>query len=344
MSDLERRLGALRATKLLQGLNDHELVAILERSTVKRYASGQRVLSELEPGDAVLFILEGRGAVTVGGSSKVEPTRLAEVAPGDVVGEVTVLTGDLRSASITALEDMAVLLVSRRLFESLLERFPSVALRCYRSLAQRLEVTERLIGKILDRGVPGEEKQRALTETAPGEGALRRTSFREGVVKAYRELVKGRDRDLSFLMLMGFCLAVLAARAAVLAVRSLGYSIEGTLKASYVVGLLLLCSSILFALNLHRPYSLRALAALYGIGMALLLNGMSALIAFDVFYRHDWSPDPAMSFSAEMLYDRSEGLVFLATAAAFLLQVAFLRRFYLRIVYHMIALAQRRWG
>jgi len=316
-------LSLLRTVPLLTGVNDNGLVSLLKDGTLRLYPTGATVLVELEPGDSLLFVLEGSAHVTIGGDGGSAGTRVAVAGPGDVLGEVTVLTGELRSATVTAAEPLQTLVVSRSSFDKLLARFPSVGIHVYRVLAARLRETEQAIGRLVNLSPP--------PETAAARPVV------GGVRKGYRELVKGHAEDLAFLMLVCFAANLLLTRVVIALVRLAGFSLSGVLKTTYVTGLVLLCVSAVSALSVRRPGMLRVLAGLFGAGAAMLLNGMSALIAFDIFYRADWTLDPSFPFSIESLYDRSEGTVLLLAAAAILVQAAFLRRFYMRLVYELIA-------
>lgn len=319
----EAALSLLRTVPLLTGVNDNGLVSLLKEGALRLYPTGATVFVELEPGDSLLFVLQGSAHVTIGVDGEGAGTRVALAGPGDVLGEVTVLTGELRSATVTAAEPLETLIISRSSFEKLLARFPSVAVHVHRLLAARLRDTEQAIDRLVN------------PSTRPEAPAAR--PVLGGVRQGYRELVKGHGEDLAFLMLVSFAANLLLTRAVIALVRLLGFSLSGVLKATYLTGLVLLCVSAVSALSVRRPGLLRVLAGLFGAGVAMLLNGMSALMAFDIFYKQDWTLDPTFPFSIESLYDRSESTVLLLSAAAILVQAAFLRRFYMRLVYELIA-------
>ena len=319
----ETALALLRSVPLVNGVNDNGLRSLLKEGELRRFGAAATVLVELEPGDSLLFVLEGTAHVTVGADGGYAGARVAVVGPGDVLGEVTVLTGELRSATVTAAEPLETLVVSRPSFERLLARFPTVAIHTSKVLAARLRETEEAIARLVNPSArPAAPSSRPVLS---------------GALKSYKELVRGHAEDLAFLMLISFALNLLITRAVIALVRLLGFSLTGVLKTTYVIGLVMLCVAAVSALNVRKPARLRFLAGLFGAGIAMLLNGMSALVAFDIFYRPDWTLDPSLPFSVESLYDRSEGTTLLLAAAAILVQAAFLRRFYVRLVYELIA-------
>lgn len=347
-TDSREAVELLSKVPILASVNEHGLRWLLGSSTRRHFAPGAKLLVELEPGDTLLILLRGRATVTVGGATGDAPTVLGEVKPGDVIGEVTLFTGEVRSASVVASEDVEAMVVTEPVFRRLLERFPAVALHCSSTLARRLDETEHTIEAVLGLGAPGEigEERKASTKAILDQAERRlRTPLHRGVAGLYHELVKGRGQDLAFLMLVSFACAVVVARVGIGVVRATGLvRVDPVFRATYVAGLLLLSTSALFAIRIHRRSAVRVLASLFGAGMGLLLNGMSALMAFDIFYRHDWTPDPNFQFSMDVLYDRHEGLLFIAVAAALLIQAAYLRRFYLRVLNFTLYRLSRWWS
>lgn len=94
---LERYFGIARqeADSLI---NDFETVDV---------ASGDWLFRQDDPADSVYFLVRGRLQVWINaaGEESHEPYLAAEVAPGESVGEVGLLTGGVRSASLRAIRD-----------------------------------------------------------------------------------------------------------------------------------------------------------------------------------------------------------------------------------------------
>lgn len=83
--------------------------------------AGRKLVTEGTVGREVFVIRDGKGTVRKG--SRV----IASVGPGDVVGEGSLISGEPRSATVTADTDMTVEVLDRREFSSLLEEFPGIA-------------------------------------------------------------------------------------------------------------------------------------------------------------------------------------------------------------------------
>lgn len=95
------------------------------------FDKGDVLMKEKEPGREAFLITEGRVSVKRG--RKV----IAELGPGNLVGEMALIVDEPRSATVTALEDVRAYSVPRSQFARVLER-PSVWWLVARFLAQRL--------------------------------------------------------------------------------------------------------------------------------------------------------------------------------------------------------------
>ena len=80
----------------LAGLPDEELDAVADAASEQQYAAGEPLMSKGDFGHCMLLIEEGAGEVSVDG------TRVRTVGPGDVVGEVAILSSGRRTASVVA--------------------------------------------------------------------------------------------------------------------------------------------------------------------------------------------------------------------------------------------------
>ena len=101
---------------------------------------GQWLFRQDEPGDALYLLVRGRLRVWRDdpGESGEEDVLLGEIAPGESVGEVGLLTGQPRSAGVRAIRDSLLVRVDRLGFETLAARNPSLVLKLAASVADRL--------------------------------------------------------------------------------------------------------------------------------------------------------------------------------------------------------------
>ncbi len=120
---------------------DRETIDVLV-STV-RVAAGETVFRRGESGDAMFVVKSGVFRVTGATPSGAEVT-LVEIGPGDSVGEMAVLTGQPRSAALTAVTDGELVRLLRSGFDELVRLYPEVASRLTADIGPRLRRTQLL--------------------------------------------------------------------------------------------------------------------------------------------------------------------------------------------------------
>lgn len=134
----------LKRNPLLAGLEAGDFDRLLSAATPFVHQTRSRLCNEGDPGGSLFMILSGRVKV-----SKVAPNGkdsiLAFMGPGEVLGEMTLIDGSPRSATVEALETTRVLEVQRRDFLPLLERNPSTAVWIIELLCKRLRSTSEMV-------------------------------------------------------------------------------------------------------------------------------------------------------------------------------------------------------
>ena len=124
----------LDGVEIFRDLEDAErarLAAELETLNLKR---GDVLVRQGETADALYVVVTGRFLVTVAGRR--EP--VAELGPGQPVGEIAFLAGGVRTATVTALRDSLVLRLGRAEFEELSAKSPSIWHTLTVTLARRV--------------------------------------------------------------------------------------------------------------------------------------------------------------------------------------------------------------
>lgn len=96
------------------------------------FRPGGVICAEGQHGYECFVIAAGEAEVQVGGQA------VAVVGPGDVVGEMAIVDGGPRTASVVALTDVHAFSIERRRFDALLERAPAIARAMLRQLSTRL--------------------------------------------------------------------------------------------------------------------------------------------------------------------------------------------------------------
>jgi len=90
-------------------------------------------------------ILSGRVRVDRDATGQTAPAVLAELGANDVVGEIGVLDGGARTATVTALEQTRTLELHRTLLSVVLLQYPDVAGELLRTLSRRLRSTDEIL-------------------------------------------------------------------------------------------------------------------------------------------------------------------------------------------------------
>lgn len=126
---------------LFQGFTVQGAQRLLERGEVKEYAAGEVIFKEGDPPTSVMVVLAGKIQVFV--QREGEDIILTDVHPGGVLGELAVLCGMPRSASLRASEQAVVLLWSAAAFRNLLLRYALLSERIFRESLRTLIDKER---------------------------------------------------------------------------------------------------------------------------------------------------------------------------------------------------------
>jgi CRP-like cAMP-binding protein len=116
-----------------------------ERRAVARHAqivempADSDLVREGEPGDALFVILDGDVVIRKGG---VEVNRLGQ---GSYFGELAILDGEPRAATVAAVTDVRVAVIGIRMFRTLLREYSDLAEQLLVGLAGELREARRLL-------------------------------------------------------------------------------------------------------------------------------------------------------------------------------------------------------
>jgi CRP/FNR family transcriptional regulator/CRP/FNR family cyclic AMP-dependent transcriptional regulator len=97
------------------------------------------VFHQGDPGEALHLVQSGRVKVVLDAETGEEAV-IAIVGPGDCFGELSLLDGGPRTATVTATSDMSLLVLSEWVFRGLLHQHPSIAMKTLSTLAGRLRL------------------------------------------------------------------------------------------------------------------------------------------------------------------------------------------------------------
>jgi len=137
----------LKNIPLFSSLKEEELKAIQKVALTKKFPKNKIILLEDEEGDTLFIILIGKVKVS-SFSEKGKEIIYSILGEGDFFGDMSLLDGKPRSASVIAIEDTEMQLIRRADFYNLLEQYPSIAMKMLEGLASRIRKTDNLVGSL----------------------------------------------------------------------------------------------------------------------------------------------------------------------------------------------------
>jgi CRP/FNR family cyclic AMP-dependent transcriptional regulator len=126
----------LTGLSLFQGVGKRELRRIVRRAEFAEFSAGETVVPISGRPDSFYVILGGTARAAAKPAART-------LSAGDYFGEMSLLDGDVRSASVVATSDLHVMSLRRGAFEDALARSPSMARRLLTELAARVRTLER---------------------------------------------------------------------------------------------------------------------------------------------------------------------------------------------------------
>jgi CRP-like cAMP-binding protein len=129
--------GALRSFSFFETWTDDELEHFERIMDRARYATGDVLIAEGQPGQAFLILTAGEAEVTSGGKV------LRRMGPGDHAGEMSLLDDSPASATVVATSDVEAVLLYARDFDNVLETIPSLGRRILATLARWVQEMAR---------------------------------------------------------------------------------------------------------------------------------------------------------------------------------------------------------
>ena len=137
----ERLITFLLETPMFENLDPSEIMEIIHIVDVEQYQAGETIFAEGDAGDA-WFVLY-RGAVEVLKHGQAGEKKITELGPQACFGEISILDGSPRSATIRATEDSIVFRVSRDSFVELIHDDHLVAYKLMHQMAILLAERQR---------------------------------------------------------------------------------------------------------------------------------------------------------------------------------------------------------
>ena len=140
----ESELGLLRKIELLALLTEGEVLQVINKLQVRNFRKNEIVLVEEDSNDFMYVILEGEVKVTRTSEDGKEII-LAIHSAGDFFGEMSLIDGQTTSATVTAIEESLIALISKEDFYSLLYNEKKILLSLLQSFCRRIRASNKTI-------------------------------------------------------------------------------------------------------------------------------------------------------------------------------------------------------
>lgn len=121
----ESRLRALQGADVFEALGDDDRRRLAQSLRPAPFTRGEQLARQGTPGDALYLVVSGSAEVRVRAESGDE-REVARLGPGDVFGEMSLMTGAPRAATVVALSDMACYRLDKGAFEAVLRARPEL--------------------------------------------------------------------------------------------------------------------------------------------------------------------------------------------------------------------------
>jgi CRP-like cAMP-binding protein len=150
----------LREEPLFKCLTEEQLKSILKGAKHSYFGRGEKLIEQGDEGDSMFVLLHGKAQVSV--TTQETQVRVGALRTGDCFGEMSLLTGEKRTATVRAEEDCEVLEISKPVMAQLLRESPACLDQLSELLAHRKLENEGLL-KRAERPDEHAERQREYT-------------------------------------------------------------------------------------------------------------------------------------------------------------------------------------
>jgi CRP-like cAMP-binding protein len=130
-------LAILPKGSLLAACTEEQLDDLLERTKLEFAAKREILIHQGDPGDSAIILVTGTARVNMVAVNGREIV-LDYLGPGTVIGEIALLDGGDRTATVTMIDDGSIMHLTRSQAEGFITQNPTVALRMLQEMARRL--------------------------------------------------------------------------------------------------------------------------------------------------------------------------------------------------------------
>lgn len=151
--ELVKKLTATSRVSIFSMLSPGDVEQLVKIVTVKKYGADAAVFFQGEPSDSLYMLLKGSVKVTSASEEGVEKI-LDILGPGEIFGELAMLDGHPRSATVTTCEPTEMATISRKDFKKFGASRPEILWKLMESLCERIRKTSGGMLDISSKEVP----------------------------------------------------------------------------------------------------------------------------------------------------------------------------------------------
>ena len=132
------KIAALKKTAIFRDLPDHDLEELAAHMTSRTYPRGVMILREGARGNAMFIIRSGEVEIKKKKPELGIDLTIAKLTAGDIFGEMALLTGAARSATVAVITPTELLVLKKEDFDSLVLDHPHISMLINTMVNQRL--------------------------------------------------------------------------------------------------------------------------------------------------------------------------------------------------------------
>ncbi|HHE46954.1 MAG TPA: Crp/Fnr family transcriptional regulator [Bacteroidetes bacterium] len=137
----------LKYFPLLADLDEEELELVRKKLILRKFGRNSPIIFEDDVGNCLFIIKKGRVKISINAPDGGEAI-LAILGEGDFFGELSVIDGLARSASVTSIDGVELMMMNRNDFMELLEKVPKIAITLLKELAGRIRKSDSQISSL----------------------------------------------------------------------------------------------------------------------------------------------------------------------------------------------------
>jgi CRP-like cAMP-binding protein len=132
---------------VLSALSEEEQAQLAQRADTADYGQGEYIVRQGEAGDSLYIIRKGCCDVFIRGNGDREK-KVAHIEAGGFFGEMSLLTGEVRNATVQAAEDTSVVAIDKQVFSTIITANPDISVQLGEVLTKRQKELAAVAGSL----------------------------------------------------------------------------------------------------------------------------------------------------------------------------------------------------